>query len=169
MHKYFLLCSDDRHSTLHLKQCQPTPFVSALSLESLTIATHYKFHKSPKTAVAFETSLRNEYPTFQGRCFSEYADRTCWTIQTHSEVSLGRRRTFHELNSLNLARLMKSSTFGLGLRLLKEDPNETLFKILPASFFILHTSLLKKRKKSVILLRTYKFLLQNVASHCHEM
>ena len=134
-----------------------------MSLESLTIATHYKFHKSPKTALAFETSLRNEYPTFQGRCFSEYADRTCWTIQTHSEVSLGRRRTFHELNSLNLARL------GPGPRLLKEDPNETLFKILPDSFFILHTSLLKKRKKSVILLRTYKFLLQNVASHCHEM
>ena len=56
-------------------------------------------------------------------------------IQTHSdEVNLGRRRTFHELNSLNLARLMKSSTFGLGLRLLKEDPNETLFKIFLASF-----------------------------------
>ena len=44
--------------------CQPTPFVSALSLERLTIATHYTFYKSPKTAVAFETSLRNEYPTF---------------------------------------------------------------------------------------------------------
>ena len=56
-------------------------------------------------------------------------------IQTHSdEVNLGRSRTFHELNSLNLARLMKSLTFGLGLRLLKEDPNETLFKIFLASF-----------------------------------
>ena len=65
--------------------CQPTPFVSALSLERLTIATHYKFYKSPKTAVAFETSLRNEYPTFQGHWFSVYADRTCWTIQTHSD------------------------------------------------------------------------------------
>ena len=56
-------------------------------------------------------------------------------IQTHSEeVNLGRRRTFHEGNSLNLARLMKSSTFGLGLRLLKKDPNETLYKIFLASF-----------------------------------
>ena len=69
-------------------------------------------------------------------------------IQTHSdEVNLGRRRTFHELNSLNLARLMKSSTFGLGLTLLREDPNETLSKILLASFFILPTSFLKKKKK----------------------
>ena len=56
-------------------------------------------------------------------------------IQTHSDkVNLGRRQTFHELNSLNLARLMKSSTFGPGPRLLKEDPNETLFKIFLASF-----------------------------------
>ena len=91
-------------------------------------------------------------------------------IQTHSdEVNLGRRRTFHELNSLNLARLMKSSTFGLGLILLREDPNETLFKILLASFFILRTSLLKKRKKSIILFRTCKFLMQIAANHSHEM
>ena len=68
-------------------------------------------------------------------------------IQTHSdEVNLGRRRTFHELNSLNLARLMKSSTFGLGITLFREDPNETLSKILLASFFILPTSFLKEKK-----------------------
>ena len=40
-------------------------------------------------------------------------ERTCWTIQTHSEeLNRARRQTFHELN---LVRLMKSSTFGLGL------------------------------------------------------
>ena len=72
-------------------------------------------------------------------------------IQTHSdEVNLGRRRTFHELNSLNLARLMKSSTFGLGITLLREDPNETLSKILLATFFILPTSFLKKKKTEKI-------------------
>ena len=40
-------------------------------------------------------------------------DRTSWTIQTHSNWA--RRRTFHELNSLSLVRLIKSSTFDLGL------------------------------------------------------
>ena len=46
-------------------------------------------------------------------------NRTCWTIQTHSdELNWARRRTFHELNTLSLIRLMKSSTFGLGLWLL---------------------------------------------------
>ena len=72
-------------------------------------------------------------------------------IQTHSdEVNLGRRRTFHELNSLNLARFMKSSTFGLGLRLLREDPNETLFKIFLASFnlfFLFLSFFIKKTEK----------------------
>ena len=93
-------------------------------------------------------------------------------IQTHSdEVNLGRRRTFHELSSLNLARLMKSLTFGLGLRLLKEDPNETLFKIFLAFFysFFPFLSFYKKRKKSIILSRSYKFLVQIAANHCHEM
>ena len=64
---------------------------------------------------------------------------------------------------------MKSSTFGLGLTLLREDPNETLFKILLASFFILRNSLLKKRKTSIMLFRTCKFLVQIAANHCHEM
>ena len=43
-------------------------------------------------------------------------DRTCWMIhQTHSnERNWARRRTFHELNSLSLVRLIKSLTFGLG-------------------------------------------------------
>ena len=37
-----------------------------------------------------------------------------WTTQTHSdELNWARRQTFHELNSLSLVRLMKSSTFGL--------------------------------------------------------
>ena len=67
---------------------------------------------------------------FTGDVFQCNVDRTCWMIQANSdELNLGKRRTFHELNSLNLARLMKSSTFGLGLTLLREDPNETLFKI----------------------------------------
>ena len=43
--------------------------------------------------------------------------RTCWTIETHSdELTWARRGTFHELISLSLVRLMKSSTFGQGLR-----------------------------------------------------
>ena len=38
--------------------------------------------------------LQTFYPT-------EATDRTCWTIQTHSdELHCARRRTFHELNSL---------------------------------------------------------------------
>ena len=48
----------------------------------------------------------------------EETDRTCWTNQTHSgELNCPRRGTFHELNSLSLVRLMKSSTLGLDLRL----------------------------------------------------
>ena len=43
-------------------------------------------------------------------------DTTCWTIQIHSDkLNWARRPTFHELNSLSLFRLMKSSTFGPGL------------------------------------------------------
>ena len=43
-------------------------------------------------------------------------DRTGWTIWTHSdELNWAGRRTFHQHNSLSLVRLMKSSTFGLGL------------------------------------------------------
>ena len=45
-------------------------------------------------------------------------DRTYWTIQTHSdELNRDRRRNFHELNSLSLIRLIKGSTFGIGLTL----------------------------------------------------
>ena len=110
---------------------------------------------------------------FKGDVFQCNADRTCLMIQTHSdEVNLGSRRTFHELNSLNLARPMKSSTFRLGLTLLKEDSNETLLKIFLASFnsFLPFLSLFyKKRKKSIILSWTYKFLVQIAANHCHEM
>ena len=47
---------------------------------------------------------------------SRQTDRGCWTIHTHSdERDWARRRTFHDLNSISLVRLMKSSTFGLGL------------------------------------------------------
>ena len=57
----------------HLKQWQPTSIVSALSLESVRIASHNKIHKIPKVAVAFETSFLfakpNGYPTFHGRHF----------------------------------------------------------------------------------------------------
>ena len=110
---------------------------------------------------------------FKGDVFQCNADRTCLMIQTHSdEVNLGSRLTFHELNSLNLARPMKSSTFRLGLTLLKEDSNETLLKIFLASFnsFLPFLSLFyKKRKKSIILSWTHKFLVQIAANHCHEM
>ena len=40
-----------------LKQWQPTPIVSFLSLESVRIVSHYKVHKRPKTVVTFETSF----------------------------------------------------------------------------------------------------------------
>ena len=55
------------------------------------------------------------------RCFIclKQMDRMCWTIQIHSdELNWARRRTFHELNSLSLVFLMKSSTFGLCLSFL---------------------------------------------------
>ena len=43
-------------------------------------------------------------------------NRTCWTIQTHSEeLNRARRRTFHEPKSGSLVRLEKRSAFGLGL------------------------------------------------------
>ena len=82
---------------------------------------------------------------------------------------------------------MGSSTFGLGLcynthtvllRLLKEDPHETLYCLrfcllpvffpLPISFFVS-----KKGKTSIILLYTIKDIkvsyVQIAANHCHEM
>ena len=78
----------------HLKQCKPIPFLSVFSLESVTIAARCKFHKSLKTAVAFETpfSLANliNTPVLTGDVFQCNADRRCWMIQTHAgEVNLG--------------------------------------------------------------------------------
>ena len=74
-----------------------------------------------------------------------------------------------------------SSTFGVGLcynthtvllRLLKEDPNETLFKILLASI-IFSSSHLFLYKKSGNIDNTIKDIkvsyVQIVANHCHEM
>ena len=47
-------------------------------------------------------------------------NRTCGTIQAHSdELNWASSRAFHELNSLRLIHLMKSSTFGLGLNYCK--------------------------------------------------
>ena len=47
----------------------------------------------------------------------KWRDRTCWTIQTHSDkLTWVRRKTFLELNSLSLVRFLKSSMFGLALR-----------------------------------------------------
>ena len=44
---------------------------------------------------------------------------TCWTIQTHSDqLNWARCRNLRELNSLSLARVIKSSTFCLGLKAL---------------------------------------------------
>jgi len=46
----------------HLKQWQPTSIVSALSLESVRIASRNKVHKTPKAAVAFKTSFLRAKP-----------------------------------------------------------------------------------------------------------
>ena len=76
---------------------------------------------------------------------------------------------------------MVSSTFRLGLcynthtillRLLKEDPNETLYKILLASFFLpLSISFFIKKGKNID--NTIKDInvsyVQIAANHCHEM
>ena len=77
---------------------------------------------------------------------------------------------------------MASSTFGLGLcykthtvllRLLKEDPNETLFKILLASFIFSSFHFFLYIKKAENIDNTIKDIkvsyIQIAASHCHEM
>ena len=46
----------------HLKQWQPTSIVSALSLESVRMASRNKVHKTPKAALAFETSFLRAKP-----------------------------------------------------------------------------------------------------------
>ena len=58
----------------HLKQWKPTSIVSALSLESLRIASRNKVHKTPKGGAAFKTSFLltkpKGYPTqFTGDIF----------------------------------------------------------------------------------------------------
>ena len=61
----------------HLKQCQPTPIVSVLSLYSVRIISLFKVHKRPKMAVPFETlfllAKPNGYPTFCRPHFSKSA------------------------------------------------------------------------------------------------
>ena len=78
---------------------------------------------------------------------------------------------------------MGSSTFGLGLcynthtvllRLLKDDPNETLFKILLASFIFSSSHFfLYIYKKAENIDNTIKDIkvsyVQIAANHCHEM
>ena len=76
---------------------------------------------------------------------------------------------------------MVSSTFRLGLcynthtillRLLKEDPNETLYKILLASFFLssFHFFLYKKGKNIDNTIKDINVsYVQIAANHCHEM
>ena len=68
-------------------------------------------------------------------------DRTCWTIQTHSwdEINWAISRNFHEIDSLSLVRLMKSSTFGLGLRDKKNNNNKA------ESFFLVKMSASEKK------------------------
>ena len=70
-------------------------------------------------------------------------DRTCWTIQTHSwdEINWAISRNFHEIDSLSLVRLMKSSTFGLGLRDKKNNNNKA------ESFFLSWKWAAVKRKR----------------------
>ena len=52
----------------HLKQWQPIPIVSALSLQSVRIVNRNKVHRRPQTTVAFENLFSlakpNGYPTF---------------------------------------------------------------------------------------------------------
>ena len=54
---------------------QPTPIVSALSLESVRIVICCKVHKRPKTAVAFKTSILlaepKGTPLFTGDVFQQ--------------------------------------------------------------------------------------------------
>ena len=77
---------------------------------------------------------------------------------------------------------MGSSTFGLGLcynthtvllRLLKEDPNETLFKIFLASFIFSSSHFFLYIKKAENIDNTIKDIkvshVQIAANHCHEM
>ena len=56
-----------------LKQWQPTSIISAFSLESVRIVSHHKFHKRPKTAVAFQTLFWSQSlmgtPLFPGEVF----------------------------------------------------------------------------------------------------
>ena len=42
--------------------CEPTPFISTLSFESVRIISWFKVHKRPKTAVTFETSFLRTKP-----------------------------------------------------------------------------------------------------------
>ena len=63
----------------------------------------------------WDLSWQNKTYNFRRSIRLKQMDRTCWTIQTHSdELKLARRWTLPELNSLSLVRLMKSSTFDLG-------------------------------------------------------
>ena len=52
-------------------------------------------------------------------------------------IIIAKRRTFHELNTLSLVRLMKSSTFGLGYKLCVLYFNLSLFISLFKCFFLL--------------------------------
>ena len=59
---------------------------------------------------------RSSVTIFRRSIRLKQTDRTRWTIQAHTdELNWERRRNFHDLNSLSLIRLMKCSTFGLGL------------------------------------------------------
>lgn len=66
-------------------------------------------------------------------------DRICCKIQTLSdELNWARRRTFHELNSLSLVRLIKSSMFGSGLTFLGTiepiDGNQPVYTVYIRSY-----------------------------------
>ena len=66
-------------------------------------------------------------------------DRTCCKIQTLSdELNWTRRRTFHELKSLSLVRLIKSSMFGSGLTFLGTiepiDGNQPVYSVYIRSY-----------------------------------
>ena len=72
LHKHFLLCSNDKDIPT-LKTMETCFYCSALSLESVRIVSRNEVLKTPKAAVAFETSFLlakcNGYPTFHGRRF----------------------------------------------------------------------------------------------------
>ena len=87
--------------------------------ETLRAETRLKrtIHDEKSSIYILLNKPRNSYTVY----LLKRTDKTCFslTIQTHShELYWARRRTFQELNSLTLVRLMKTLTFGPSFRCL---------------------------------------------------